>query len=300
MEKKRYSRYFDPAVLSRLKNFPLSVREIVEGFVSGTHKSNRFGINVEFKDHREYNPGDELKRVDWRLFAKTDRFYIKRFDEETNLFANIVLDVSRSMDFKHAGTLTKLEYAKTVAGSLLYLSVLENDYAGLCLFSDRVVKTYDPGNRLITVNEILLDLEDVPARGPSEFRKNLIFLSEKISKRSLVVLISDFLGDITDITDGIKYLKSKKNDIILFVINDACELDFSFKANVKFVDLETKEELFLNAGALREAYRARIGAHYRALDEFVHRSGIDIHYFSTNRFFDEVLCHYLLKRSRYA
>ncbi|MDD5067220.1 MAG: DUF58 domain-containing protein, partial [bacterium] len=280
MNKTRYSKYFDPAYLSRIKTFSLQVKEIVEGLLSGRHKSNRFGINVEFKDHREYNPGDELRHVDWRLWAKTDRFYIKRFDEETNLYVNVILDISKSMDFKYSGKWTKLEYAKYIAGSLLYLGLLQNDYVGLNLFSDRIDKAYPPGNRLIRINEILNELEKQAGRAGSEFRKNLIYLSEKIRKRSLVVLISDFLGDLREITDGVQYLKSKKNDIILFAVNDPCEQDFPFKTNTRFIDMENNEELTVNAGSLQEQYKERMKSHYTGLTEFVHKSNIDICFFN--------------------
>ncbi len=295
----QYNKYFDPHYLSKIKSFPLTIKELVEGFISGYHKSNKFGINIEFKDHREYNQGDELKHIDWRLFAKTDRFYIKRFDEETNLFVNVLFDMSKSMDFKYDGKITKFEYAKYIVGSLLYLSMIQNDFVGLHLFSDKIVQSYPPGKKIIYINEILHELESLTSKGESEFKKNLIYLSQKINKRSLVVIISDFFSPLEGIIDGIKYLKSKKNDIILFVINDKAEIDFTFKSNTKFIDLETNESLTLNANTIKEVYERSLKNHFSSLNHFAHKSNLDIHYFNTVEPFNEVLYHYLLKRSKY-
>ncbi len=299
MQTTPYSKYFDPHYLSKIKSFPLTIKELVEGFISGYHKSNKFGINIEFKDHRAYNAGDEIRHIDWRLYAKTDKFYIKRFDEETNLFVNVLFDISKSMAFKNQGPLSKFEYSQYLAGSLLYLSLLQNDFVGLNLFSHKIVKSYNPGNKLVYVNEILNELEAIPSQGQSEFKKNLIYLSEKINKRSLVIIISDFLSDINEIIDGIKYLKSKKNDIILFVVNDQCEIDFKFKSNTKFIDLEKNDFLIMNANAIREEYIRSFQNHYKALSQFAHKSNLDIDYFNTSQSFDEILYNYLLKRSKY-
>lgn len=300
IQTKKYSKYFEPRYLTKIKNFSLKVKEIVEGFISGLHKSSRHGINVEFKDHRTYNAGDDLKYIDWRLFAKTDRYYIKQFDEESNLNLNIVLDISSSMKFKYEGELTKLEYSKYITGALLYLSILQNDYAGLTLISDTVMKHYSPSKKLININEMLNELEKTEAAGTSEFKKTFIYLSEKTKKKSLVIIISDFLSHVDKIIDGIKYLKSKKNDIILFIINDQIEKDFSFKQNIKFIDLEIQDDsLTLNPVSIKEEYLKNMNQHYKTLENFAHRSNIDIHYFTTSSSFEDILYNYLLKRSKY-
>lgn len=299
VEKKKYSKYFDPHYLTKIGSFSLKVKEIVEGFISGLHKSSLHGINVEFKDHRAYNPGDDLKYIDWRLFAKTDRYYIKQFDEESNLNLNAVLDISQSMKFKYEGKLTKLEYSKYIVGALLYLSVIQSDYAGLTLISNKVLEYYSPSKKLININNMLNELEKVNAKGSSEFKKTFIYLSEKIKNKSLVIIISDFLSPVNKIIDGIKYLKSKKNDIILFVINDEIEQEFSFKRNIKFIDLEINDSLTLNPVSIKEEYIKNMTIHYKTLGDFAHRSNIDIHYFNTSDSFDDILYNYLLKRSKY-
>ena len=299
-QSKNYSKYFDPHYLKKIGNFSLKVKEIVEGFISGLHKSSRHGINVEFKDHRSYNPGDDLKYIDWRLFAKTDRYYIKQFDEESNLNLNIILDVSRSMQFKYDGKLTKLEYSKYIAGALLYLSVLQNDYAGLSIVANKVLEHFSPSKKLVNINNMLGKLENINANGSSEFKKTFIYLSEKMKNKSLVIIISDFLRPVKSIIDGIKYLKSKKNDIILFTVYDRAEKDFSFKQNIKFIDLEANDDfLTLNPVAIKEQYIKNRTMHYKILENFAHRSNIDVHHYNTSEGFEDVLYNYLLKRSKY-
>jgi len=299
MKIKRYNKYFDPKYLAKIKGFSLRVKEIVEGFISGLHKSSRHGIDVEFKDHRGYNPGDDLKYIDWRLFAKTDRFYIKQFEEESNLNLIAVLDMSRSMKFKYEGKLTKMEYAKYITGSLLFLSVLQNDYAGLSLISNKVLEYYTPSKKMVNINNMLNKLEAIEPVGESEFKKTLIYLSEKIRNKSLVVVISDFLAPVDQIIDGLKYLKSKKNDIILFAINDRIEKEFSFKQNYKFIDLEKNNFVILNPVNIKEEYLKNRTIHYKTLENFAIRSNIDIHYFDTIDSFEDVLYNYLIKRSKY-
>lgn len=301
MKTSNYSKYFDPHYLSKIKQFSLKIKEIVDSFISGFHKSNRFGINVEFKDHREYNPGDELKYIDWRLYAKTDRYYIKRFDEETKLYIQIIFDMSKSMDFKLKGKWTKFEYSKYIVGSLLYLSTIQHDYVGLSLINNKIMKTYPFENRLFYINELLNELGTLTAKNQSEFKKNLINLSGKIRHRSLIIIISDFLSDIENIIDGIKYLKSERHDIILFVINDEIESNFTFdsKMNIKFIDLETNDFLTVNSNYIKEQYLKVYKNHYEALSNFASKSNIDICYYNTSEAFDLVLYNYLLKRSKY-
>lgn len=299
MQIKKYNKYLDPHYLSKIKHFHLRVKEIVEGFISGQHKSSRFGINVEFRDHRVYNQGDDLKYIDWRLYAKTDRYYIKRFNEESNLNLNIFLDISQSMKFKYSTSLSKLEYSKYIAGSLLYLSVIFNDYAGLALFSNKICQYYSMSKKLVYINNVLNELEKIKSSGKSEFKKTLITLSEKIKKKSLVIIISDFLGNVNKIIDGVKHIKSKKNDVILFVINDQIELDFSFKNNTKFIDLELNDFLILNPVSIKEEYIKNITKHYQTLENFARRSNIDIHYFNTSVSYEDILYNYLLRRSKY-
>ncbi len=295
----KYNKYLDPHYLAKIGSFSLKVKDVVEGFISGLHKSSRHGINVEFKDHRGYNPGDDLKYIDWRLFAKTDRYYIKRFEEESNLNLNVILDISQSMKFKYNGKLTKLEYSKYIVGSLLFLSVIQNDFAGMSLVSNKVLAHYSPSKKMININNMLNELEKVNAAGVSEFKKTFIYLSEKIKNKSLVVVISDFLSSVEQIIDGLKYLKSKKNDIILFVINDQIEQDFSFKQNIKFIDLEMNDFLTLNPVSIKEEYIKNMTSHYKTLENFAVRSDIDIHYFNTSDNFEDILYNYLLKRSKY-
>ncbi len=296
--KNKFNKYVIPDKIKRLEKFPIQVKTIVEGFITGTHKSPNHGFSVEFKDHKQYYPGDDLKYIDWRVLAKTDKVYIKRFEEESNLYINIFLDVSKSMDFNFsADRVNKLEYAKYLAGALLYLSVLQKDSAGISLFSKKNIKSYLPKNSFSYVNDVLNELASVKSKGESDFKLNFINLTKNIKKKSLIIIISDFIGDISDIVEGIKYIKSKKNDIILFSINDDAEKNFPFKGNVKFIDMENSDSININSTFFKEKYRENYLKHYKLLKSFALKSNIDFFQFYTDTDFDKLLYSYLIWRN---
>ncbi len=298
MASQKSNRYILPHQIAKLKNLAIKAQTIVEGVLTGLHKSPHHGFNVEFKEHRQYYPGDDIKYIDWRVFAKTDKFFIKRFEEETNLFIYLLLDISNSMGFKYKNSqITKIEYSKYIAASLLYLALLQNDAPGITLFSQEIINYFAPKNSFAYINEIIKNLEYVKPAGKSEFKKNFIKIAEKIKKRSMVVIISDFLGEIDNIIEGVKYLKSKKNEIVLFVINDRFEYEFPYNENIKFIDMENNNFIILNAYYIQEEYRKNFNLHYLQLKSFALKSKIDYYSFDTSTDFGKCLYNYLIKRS---
>ncbi|MBN1898579.1 MAG: DUF58 domain-containing protein [Spirochaetes bacterium] len=292
------SQYILPHKIAKLKNLSIKAKTIVEGLITGLHKSPHHGFNVEFKEHRQYNPGDDIKHIDWRIFAKTDKFFIKRFEEETNLFIYILLDTSLSMGFKSPKSLiSKLEYSKYLTASILYLALLQNDAGGLTLFSKNITDNFSPKKSYAYINEITKTLETVKPGAKSEFKNNFTKIAEQIKKRSLIIIVSDFLGDLQDIIDGLKHLKSKKNDILLFVIHDRAEYEFPYKDNIKFIDMEKNNFLILNAYYINEEYRKNFYHHYAQIKSFSLKSRIDYFAFDTQTDFGESLNNYLIKRN---
>ncbi len=299
MAYKKSSIYIDPHQIAKLKNLTIKAQTIVEGMITGLHKSPHHGINVEFKEHRQYFPGDDIKHIDWRVFAKTDKFFIKRFEEETNLFIYILLDISNSMDFKYNNeNISKIEYAKYLASSIMYLALLQNDTPGVVLFSNNIVNFFEPRNSFSYINNIIKNFEKLQPSGETSFKKNLIKVAQKIKKRSLILLISDFMGDINDIIEGIKYLKGKKNDVVLFSINDEAEREFPYKDNIKFIDMETEQSIILNAHYIKDEYKRNFDNHYYMIKKFALKSRIDYFPFYTATNFGESLYSYLIKRSQ--
>ncbi len=296
--KKKISKYLIPEKIKKVEKFPIQVRSLVEGFITGLHKSPSHGFNVEFKEHKQYYPGDDIKYLDWRVFAKTDKYYIKRYEEESNLFVNLILDCSLSMNYKSEFSLkTKYEYSKFLTGAILYLATIQGDSAGVTLFSNNIIKSYTPHNNFSYINEILLTLEKLNAKGKSKFKENFIKIAGSIKHKSLIIIISDFLGNIEDIINGIKYLKGNKNEIILFVINDKKEKEFSFKGNIKFIDIENREEISINASSIRDDYLKIFNKHYSLLKNFAVKSGIDYFSFTTDLDYSELLYKYLIWRN---
>ena len=298
MGKSDFSKYLDPAVISKVSSFELRARFIVEGFLLGLHKSPYHGFSIEFSQHRPYIQGDPLKDVDWKVLAKTDRFYVKQYEEETNLKSYLLLDNSNSMSFKYQGIVTKSEYAIMLASGLSYLMINQKDAVGLGIYSDKVEKYLPPKASNIYLKEILTALYLSKPSGKTTTSSNLGFFAERINKRGLVIIFSDFLDDIESSLKALKKIRNAKNEIIVFHILDPAEMNFSFGRDSIFVDLETGEEMASQPYQVRRVYS-------QAVSEFVHSikkgcldSGIDYNLIDTSTPFDKALIAYLQKRSR--
>jgi uncharacterized protein (DUF58 family) len=230
-------RFLDPAIIARLGTMELKARTVVEGFLSGLHRSPFKGFSVEFAEYRQYLPGDDLSTLDWKVYARSDRHYVKKFEEETNLEAHLLLDTSASMAYRGAAAMSKLEYGCVLAASLAFLMNRQRDAAGLIAFDDRIRFRLPAGSRTGHLHALMLALERMQAGSMSDVGRPLHQLAEALTKRSLVVLISDLLDDPEPAVRGLRHLKFRGTDVIVFQLLDPNELTFPFRGPSKFRDL---------------------------------------------------------------
>lgn len=294
-----YKTYLDPSIVSKLNSLELKAKLVVEGFKVGLHKSPYHGFSVEFSQHRPYIQGDNLKSVDWKVYGKTDKFYIKQFEEETNLKCYILLDVSKSMDYSSGKNITKLEYSKTLAAALSYLMITQQDSVGLTLYSDKVHKHFTPKLSKVYYQQLLVDLANINSGKGTDTSKCLNEVAEKINKRGLVIIISDFFDDINSILTSLKHFRYKKNEVIVFQILDPTEKNFNFTKDSIFKDLETDAELTTQPYQIQKAY-------IEAMKEFTDKikseclnSKIEYNLITTDTPFDIALYNYIQKRSKF-
>jgi uncharacterized protein (DUF58 family) len=293
----RERRFLDPAVIARLGTLELRARTIVEGFLSGLHRSPFKGFSVEFAEYRQYMPGDDLSTIDWKVYARSDRHYVKKFEEETNLDCHLMIDVSGSMGYGSRG-LTKFEYAASLAASLAYLMNRQRDGVGLTAFTDRVVTMVPAATRPGHLRNLLVALDQLTLGKETDVAKPLHQLADAIGKRGMVVLISDLLDDPAAIVRGLKHFQYRGSDVLVFQVLDPDELEFPFERPTRFEDLETSEEILAVPGLVRAQYLKEIGAlieHYR---RELGAAGIDYQLLSTKQPLEMALLAYLSTRSR--
>lgn len=287
---------FDPAVLDRLAGLSLVARTVVEGFMSGHHRSPHAGSSVEFSQYREYVPGDELKRIDWKVFARSDRLVVKEFVEETNLALHLLVDSSESMAY---GSLdwSKFDYARWCAAALGYLTLMQRDTVGLVLFDDEHKQRVSPGNGAPQQKAITDLLEGATADGPTGIGKVLNWLGTRLSRRGIIAIFSDFFDDPDQIVSGLRRLKFAGHEPILFQILDPQEVRFEFGNQVKLEGLEASGSLRVDAKAIRAQYLAEVERHNDALAREASSLNIDIVRIDTTQPLDAVLSTYLAHRS---
>jgi uncharacterized protein (DUF58 family) len=289
--------FLDPAVVARLGTLELKARTIVEGFLSGLHRSPFKGFSVEFAEYRQYIPGDDLSTIDWKVFARSDRYYVKKFEEETNLDAHLMLDVSGSMGYG-SGAMTKFEYGACLAASLAYLMNRQRDAVGLTAFDDKIVEMLPVGSRPGHLRNILLTLDRLKLGRETNVSKPLQQIVDSLSKRGMVVLISDLLDDADAVIRGLRHFQYRGNDVIVFQVLDPDEIDFPFERATKFEDLETSEEILAVPGAVRDHYVREMGALIERYQRELGAAGIDYQLLSTKRPLELALMSYLSTRAR--
>ena len=289
------ARFVDPKVLARIGNLELVARAVVDGFINGIHRSPYFGASVDFAEHRGYVPGDDIRRVDWRLYARTDRYYIKEYEADSNANFSVLLDVSKSMGFGSAG-LTKLDYARMLAGCLTYLVHRQRDRVGFIAFDDDIVEHVPPSAKHMEVVLHVLDRLK-PAKAGS-LRAPLHKLAEHFGRRSLLVLISDLYEDPDVVLDAVGPLRFRGNDIIVFHLLDDAEINFGFSDPAAFEDLESGEQLPIVPDALAEQYRTLVREHVAALQERFSANRMDYSLVNTSSPLDHALFTYLSTRER--
>lgn len=289
--------HLDPAALVAIKSLELRARVIVEGFWTGLHRSPFHGFSVEFTEYRQYTPGDDPRYLDWRLFARSDRFYIKKFEDETNLRTLIVLDTSASMDFG-SGRVTKADYARTMAATLAYFIHQQGDAVGLLSFDEHVRDYLPPKNRGGQLRQLFVALDRRHSGKATAFAPPLKQLATVFRKRGMVIMISDFLSPIEELERGLTQLQAMGHDILLIQVLDPREQTFDFENEALFKDLETEQQLFVTPAQVRETYIRTFQAHQGSLDTLCARAGVDRRLYATNEPMGKVLHTLLQSRSK--
>jgi uncharacterized protein (DUF58 family) len=283
--------------VARLQNFTLIARTVVEGFISGLHRSPFQGFSVEFSEHREYSPGDDLRYLDWRALGRSDRYFIKRFEEETNLKAHLLLDASASMGYG-SGRVSKLEYACYLAASLAYLMIRQQDSVGLVVFDEKVREFLPPRSSTLHLNLLLRTLEKVSAGGITNVSETFHRLAENIKRRGLIVIVSDLFDEPRAVMRGLRHFRHKKHEVIIFHVLDRAEIDFPFQRLANFIDLETRQRLQVDPRYLRDDYRRQIEDFIADYKRDCSESLVEYVPTHTSVPFDFLLASYLTKRKK--
>ncbi len=259
-----------PEILARIDRLELDAKGVVEGFLAGRHKSPRHGFAVEFAQHREYSPGDDIKHIDWKVYGRTERYHLKQYEQETNLVAWLVVDGSESMNVgtvkrPAGGFFTKFDIAATLAAALGYLIANQADTIGLQVYADRVQHTLKPLGGMGRVRELIRTLAEGPYRKPANTGKVLSELAGQLGRRAVVFVFSDLLDDIPDLLAGLRVLRSQKHEVVVFHVLDAAELDFPFRQPTLFKGLEELPELSTDPLSIRDTYLTALKAHLTEL-----------------------------------
>jgi uncharacterized protein (DUF58 family) len=274
--------FIDPATLMRIKSLELRAKIVVQGFLSGLHRSPHHGFSVEFTEYRQYVPGDDLRYLDWRLYARSDRYYIKRFEDETNLRCHLLVDLSRSMGYGSIGY-EKIEYARTAAATLAYFLSTQRDAVGLVTFdqqiADYVPARYRPGH----LHRLMVCLERAVAGTSTDVSAPLEQVAATVRKRGMVVLISDLLAPTESLATRLGYLRSQGHEVVLLRVLDPAELEFDFKKAAMFVDMESGKDLYVDPEAARASYRANFAQHSARIEKTCRELGIDFYPMTTSQ-----------------
>ncbi len=291
-------RYLDPETLNKLKGLELKARMIVEGYVSGMHKSPYHGFSVEFAEHREYVPGDDLRYVDWKVFGKSDRIYLKQYDEETNFVCHLLVDTSESMAYKSDQAMfSKLEYAQHVAAALAYLIIHQQDSVGLATFDNTVSQFLRPASTAAQLRLICHTLELSPTKGESAIGPIFHDLAERIKRRGLVVILSDFFDDPETLMMGLKHFWHRRHDVILLQVIDPAEQDFTFVDPTLFRGLENLGEQLTEPRALRKAYQREFEAFLKTIRSGARDLHMDYVFLRTDQPLEVALHEFLSRRT---
>jgi uncharacterized protein (DUF58 family) len=288
----------DPKVLTRIGDLELVARSVVDGFVAGLHRSPRLGVSTDFAEHRPYAVGDDVRRVDWKLYARTDRYYVKEFEAETNADVRVLLDVSRSMGYAADGRPTKLDYARVLTACLLYFSQRQRDRIALATYDDAVVEQVPASARHLPA--ALHALSRAKAGRHGAIAGPAAALAEAWRRRGVTVVVSDLYEEPEAIVSALERLRGAGGDVIVFHILDPSELEFGFDATASFQDMEGDETLPVVPAALRDRYRAMVREHVAALERKLRGTGMEYHLIDTRQPMDAALYEYLAARERMA
>ena len=289
------ARFVDPKILSRIGNLELLARTVVDGFINGLHRAPFFGASIDFAEHRGYTPGDDIRRVDWRVYARTDRYYVKQYEADTNSNFVALLDVSKSMGFASQGV-SKLEYGSFLAACLAYLSHRQRDRVGIVTFDQDVVSYVPPSAKHFNV--LLQTLDRARPERPGRMLAPLDRIAEHFKRKSIVALISDFYENPDDVIEALKPYRFHGNDVVVFHVLDPAEIEFPYSEASRFEDLESGEEIPVVPSTFADEYRRMIRAHIEALTARFSEARIDYVLLNTSKPLDEALFMYLGNRER--
>lgn len=290
--------FIDPLSLTKLSNMLLRARVVVEGFIAGLHQSPFRGFSLEFAQHREYSPGDELRYLDWKVFGRTDRYYIRQYQEETNLKAYIMLDTSGSMGYSSSKHLSKVQYGAYLSACLSYLMLKQQDSVGFLTFDKKINILIPPRSSREHFSLILEKLEDIGSNNETDINQSVRELGQYVRKRGLIILISDLLGDPDLIIRSLKYFRFKKNEVIVFHILDPSELTLSFQDYYIFQDMETESTITCDPRVIKKSYKEIMDRLIETYKFASRASGIDYYLMETSLPFDVALGNYLAKRNK--
>ena len=293
-----HRKYLDPEIISKLKGMEMRARMVVEGFIAGLHKSPYHGFSVEFAEHRQYMPGDNIRDIDWKVYAKSDRYYIKQYEEETNLKAYLLLDCSASMAYHSGDRIRKLDYAGLVCGALSYLMLRQRDAVGLVTFDDAIRRYIPPRSKSGHLHVLLNEIASQTPSDKTDISVTLHEMADRIKRRGLVIILSDLLDDASKIISGLKHFRYNKHEVIVFHILDPRERDFAFPREAVFKDMETGDEITTSPYQIRGAFGKAVRAFSDEIASACRQANIDYHPIDTAMPFDKALYAFLAKRER--
>lgn len=293
-----YRKFLNPQIISKLNSLELRARLVVEGFIVGLHRSPYHGFSVEFTEHRPYMQGDSPKDIDWKVFGKTEKYFIKQYEEETNLRAYVLLDTSRSMNYASAGNVRKIDYASTLVAALSYLMVEQQDAVGLALYDEKINKFLPPKSTKTYLLEIFRTLTSINPSNQTRTASSLNSLAEKIKRRGLVIIVSDLFDDLNSVLKSLKHFRYKNNEVIVFQIMDPLERSFAFGKDAIFKDLETLDEITTQPYQIQRAYKESVEQFIYTIKKECLNSNIEYNLIETSTPFDKALFSYIQKRSR--
>lgn len=289
-------KYLKPEVIRTVSRLDLRARFIVEGFFSGLHASPYHGFSVEFSEHRRYTQGDDLKDIDWLVYAKTDRYYVKKYQAETNLTGYLLMDLSESMGYSHRQELTKFDYSICLSAALAYLMIHQQDPVGLITFDEKIRHSLPAKSKRTQLGNILALLSKLQPGGQTEISQNLRRVAAMIKHRSLIMLFSDLLADPSSVIEGLHMLRHGGHDVILFHVMDEAEVNFPFDGMVEFLDPETGEKMLVDAAGIRGDYLESLNEMRENYRKECVSAGIDYVALDTSIPFDRALVEYLTQR----
>lgn len=293
----RSTRFIDPQTLVRIASLELVARTVVEGFISGLHRSPHLGFSVNFAEYRAYRPGDDIRKIDWKVYGRTDRLFVKEYEGETNTAIHLILDSSRSMAYASQG-ITKLEYGQFLAASLGYFAFKQRDAVGFISYDDDVIDYIPARGSLGHLNTVLHTIEKTQPGEKTDFVRSLVKVSERLRRRGIVVVISDLLEDPDNVMDGLRHLAFRGNDVIVFQLLDPAELRFDFQDAAQFVDMETRSEMHVIPDFIRQEYRRVIRDQIERYEKECRKDRMDFSMIDTSQPLDSALFSYLVRRQQ--